>query len=52
MYIVFILLKAPVTAKVLNDFWETSGMSRGDSVFSSVTMNSIVLLLFVPPPYY
>lgn len=50
MYIVFILLKAPVTAKALNDNLRTSGMSRRDSVFSPATLHSIVFLLFVPPP--
>lgn len=50
MYIVFILLKAAAIAKGLNNYLETSGMSRKDSVFSSVAINSIVPLLFVPPP--
>ena len=49
MCIVFILLKAPVTAKVLNNYLETSGMSRRDSVFSPATINYTVTLLFVPP---
>lgn len=38
MYIVFILLKALMTAKVLNEYLKTSGMSRRDSVFSPVTL--------------
>lgn len=49
MCIVFILLKAPVTAKVLNNYLETSGMSRRDSVFSPATINSTVLT-FCPSP--
>lgn len=50
MYIVFILLKAPVTAKVLNDYRKTSGMSRRDSVFSPVMMCSAVFSLVGPSP--
>ena len=49
MYVVFILLKALVMAKVSDDYLETSKVSRRDSVFSSVTTNSIVLH-FVSPP--
>lgn len=50
MYIASILLKALVPAKVLNDYLEASRMSRRDSAFSSVTIDSIVFLLFVSPP--